>query len=723
MKKNLVIVESGAKAKTISKYLNSIPELKSYGDWDVQASVGHLTELNKKDKNAIEVDNDFKLNYIISPDKQSVVDNLKKKIKSSDMIWLAADKDREGEAIAYNIKELFKLKKYKRIDFVEITKPALLEAVLHPRDIDMSLVQAQQSRVIIDRLTGYKLTGCLWKAFSSNNVISTGRVMGAGMLLIIMKENEINNFKSESYYKVSGDFMIDKIEVIDCDLYNSNNIIKLNTDKKAKELLKLLIDNSNKYVIKDINDKNVSEKPPLPFITSTLQQEASSKLHMSIKSVMSLAQKLYESGFITYMRTDSYNISDTAHKDIENYIVSMYSQDNYNRRIVSKKSKNSQEAHEAIRPTDITKDTVGLTKEHQKLYELIRLRTIASQMSDAIYRECSVKITNKVLSSDNYFLGRIKKLLNPGYLLVYNINVKKNELSELNQWLSDVKNSKNISMKELNARNIYTIPPARYSEATFIKKLESESIGRPSTFSSIISKLYDRNYIEKKDVYGEKKNYKHFNVKKNKIVEKEEISELYYEKSKLVPTDTGKSINKFLVNNFDEIINVNFTSEVEENLDKIALKNLDKQKFLKLFYKKLLTTLSNVKLQKTKEDIKRNYSADNKTYTINGKSYIVRNGKFGPLIETTIKNKKSFIGLKPYLNIVKKNLEDLTEADIKVVLQYPKIIGKKNNKEIELLMGKYGFYLKYDNNNYKIPFNIRSKILTMTNYNTLLEII
>lgn len=719
VKTNLVIVESPAKEKIITKYLNNIPELKKYGIFKVAASFGHIQNLDKK--NGIEVDNNFKMNYVISPDKVKVVSNLKKKAKEADLVWLAADLDLEGEAIANSVKEVLKLKKYNRVVFNEITPMALKISFLNPRQIDEDLIAAQGARRTIDRLVGFKLTACLWKAFSSGNILSAGRTQSMGLKLIVDNEKLIDNFKTESYYKLNGTFSIDKIVISEASLYKDTTILKIDTKEKSVELLKLLINNEKHFKIKDISDKRINQKPDLPFITSTLQQEGSSKLHMSIKQVMATAQGLYEKGHITYMRTDSYNLSDHIHSQLEEYITNTYGSANYKKRVSSKKSKNSQEAHEAVRPTDITKETVDMSDQHKKLYEIIRKRTIASQMVDATYQEGSVKIGNKSLPTDVYFLGKAKVLINPGYLIVYNISP---ENINVDKWIRKIQDAKSITLNDLEANNTWTTPPTRFSEATFIKTLEKDGIGRPSTFASIIAKLYERNFINKKDIFGPKMDYIHYKYTKNsnKIIEIKENRELYNEKSKLEPTESGKAVSEFLHKNFSDIINIDFTSTVEEKLDEISEAKLTKLKFLTVFYKNFTNLLKEVQVNKdSKVDLKN--SAYKKEFTINNNNYTVREARYGPVIETMVKEKKEYINLKAYLGIVKKNIEELNENDVKFVLQFPKKIGRKENEDVILLIGPYGFYIKHNEKNIKIPYNVKNTILTMKNYDSLLEYI
>ncbi len=720
-KTNLVIVESSGKIKTITKYLNDIIELRKYGKFIVAASVGHILELQKK--NGVEVDNNFKMNYKISDDKVKVVNNLKKLVKTANMVFLASDSDVEGEFIAYSLKTVLNLKKYYRVVFNEITKESIKHAFLNPTQINDDKVSQQESRRALDRLMGYKMTACLWKSFSTSKLISAGRVQSACLRIIVDNEKLIDNFVSESYYKLFGAFGIDKVIIEDANLYKDTTILKMNDKDKVVDLIKLLVKNEKKFYIKAINNKTINEKPGLPFITSSLQQEGSSKLHMSIKQVMSTAQALYEAGHISYMRTDSYNISETLHVSIKDYIENTFGEDHYKRRTVTKKVKGSQEAHTSINPTDITKETVNMSAEHQKLYDMIRKRTIASQMTDAVYQEGSVNIANKALPTDMYFIGKAKVLINPGYLIVYNIVPEK---IDVNKWLNDIKNSKNIILNNLEGHNTWSVPHQRFSEATIIKKMETENIGRPSTYAATISKLFERDFVVKKDVFGDKIDYIHYKYSKStkKLIEVKEKKELYTEKSKLVPTENGIAIADFLEKYFSEIVNVHFTSEVEEKLDEIAEAKLTKLKFLTMFYKNFMSILDKVKIEKSSKVDLKNNSFKNE-FKIGKINYVVRQAKYGPVIETITdeQSKNEYINIKAYLGIVKKNIEDINENDVKYVIQFPKNIGKINGGNVFLVIGPFGFYLKHNDKNIKIPYAIKNNILNMRNYESLLEFV
>ena len=717
MKKNLVVVESPAKAKIIKKYLNSSPELKKLGSFNVIASFGHIRDLDKK--NGIDIKNKFKPNYILIKNEytEKSIKNLKDNINNSDTIWLAADMDREGEAIAWHIKDHFKLKNYKRITFNEITQEAIKNAVLNPRKIDNDLVDAQQARRFIDRIVGFQITPILWKKFNTSTSLSAGRVQSATLKIIIDKETDIKKFKTSSYYTVSGNFKIDKYDINDGKYEVNDSLHKFKTDKAVVKFLKNL---TTDYSLDDIKTSDRSSKPPPPFITSSLQQGASGELKMSIKQVMGVAQGLYEAGLITYMRTDSYNLSDDFLKKVEKHIKDNYNtkdKDYLNINHVGKKSKNSQEAHEAIRPTNINlkpedlKLSGKIKAEHKKLYSLIWKRTISSQMKPAKYYEIKICIKNSSFKKNECFIGKFKIYYFEGYMIVY--GEKSNSNFNLEKYVEDIKsNSKKLKMIEINARNTWAVPPARYSEASIVKVLEKEGVGRPSTYSSILGKLYDKRYIEKKDILGEEKEYAHYKLSsKGKISEEKVKKNITDEKSKLVPNDVGIIINKFMMKNFPDIVDVHFTSDLEEDFDKIAEGDKKFISVMNKFYGDFSKNVSDVKKQ-VETNVKKNNkvkieSYENKIKT-NNIEYTIRIAKYGPVLQySTFNNKdekeeKNYISLVPYLKATNKEIEDIKEKDIKLLTDLPLSIGKYNNEDVILKYARYGFYLSNGNKNASI---------------------
>jgi len=710
MGKNLVIVESPAKAKIIKKYLNESDELKKLGSFNVIASFGHIRDLEKKD--GIDVNNNFKPNYkLIENDYTSKsIKNLTDNIKKSDTIWLAADLDREGEAIAWHIKEHFKLKNPKRITFNEITKEAITKAVLNPRKIDTDLVDAQQARRFIDRIVGFDITPLLWKKFNTSTSLSAGRVQSATLKIIIDKENEINKFKTASYYTVSGNFKIDKHQVENAKYELNESMHKFKTNKEVVKFLKKL---KKEYTLDNIKTSNKSSKAPPPFITSSLQQTASGELKMSIKHVMGVAQGLYEAGLITYMRTDSYNLSGDFLNKVEKHIKNNYNtkdKDYLDIKQYGKKSKNAQEAHEAIRPSNINlkpedlKTNGKIKSEHKKLYSLIWKRTIASQMKSAKYYEVKICIKNESFSKNECFVGKFKIYYFEGYMVVYGEKV--NNKFDIDKYVEDIKSSGNkLKMLEVNAKQTWAVPPARFSEASIVKVLENEGIGRPSTYSSILGKLYEKRYIEKKDVLGEEKEYVHYKLSStNKISEEKVKKNITDEKSKLVPSDVGIVINDFMIKHFSDVIDVKFTSNLEEDFDKIADGNKKFLTVMNKFYADFSKNINSVK-KEVKSNVEKNNKVKLESYQnkikYNNTEYSIYIAKYGPVI--SFKNeedeKTKYISLVPYLKAINKEIEDIGKHDVKLLVNLPLEIGKYKGNAVILKYARYGFYLSNGNQN------------------------
>lgn len=720
MTKNIVIVESPAKAQTIKKYLNSIPELEKYGSWDVIASYGHIRDLDKKEM-GIDINNKFTPHYILINNAWSkkAIKNLKEQIKEADMIWLAADLDREGEAIAWHIQNYFKLTHYKRITFNEITKDALKNAVLNPRKIDMNMVHSQEARRVLDRLVGFSITPLLWKTFKTNIVLSAGRVQSATLNIIINKENDILKHVSSSYYHAIGYFMIKQFEVDDAKYLVDNKIYQFENSEEIKKFLKSLLGN-NKYKLNDVSYSVKTIKPPPPFITSTLQQSAS-ELNMSIKQIMANAQVLYEAGIITYMRTDSTNLSQDAVSNLSSIIKTQFG-DNYLQQYnKGNKVKGAQEAHEGIRPAkpDLNPSDLKLTskikKEHQRLYELIWKRTISSLMTPAKVYEIQISIIHPSFEKNQKFMGKFKLLQFEGYKIIYGEKADPN--------LDIVKYTNNISDNQsllkpirIIGKNIWTVPPTRFSEPTLVKTLEIEGIGRPSTYASIMTKLFDKSYIDKRDISGEIKLYVNYMLeplKDNKIIEEEISRPISEEKGRLVPLDIGIQINDFMLKYFKPIIDVKFTSKVESDFDKIAEGEDTYLGVMTSFYKdfsKLLELVQgeiNTRKKSDKNSSKIELKSYTKDFRINNKDYTVRIAKYGPVIQIKSSNTKEgdkdeYLSIVPYLKATKKTIEDITEGDIKLLTSLPKNITKKGKREVILKYSRYGFYLSLDGKNYTI---------------------
>lgn len=725
--KNLIIVESPAKKNTIEKYLNNNKELvKKYGLFVVIASFGHIRELDKKNdghiKNGIDIKNGFKGKYIIKTENnfKTRFDNLKNHIKKAENIWLASDLDREGAAIAWHIKDEFKLKNYKRIIFNEITSEALSNAILNPTKINMNMVDSQQARRFIDRIVGFDITGLLWKEYNTNMKLSTGRVQSACLNIIINKEKSIKSHKSELYYSLIGNFVIEDYDIEDAKYCIDKKINKFTSREKMLTFLKNL---DKKFKLESVDYKIKKESPPLPFITSTLQQTASSQLKMSIKQVMSLAQELYEGGFITYMRTDCYNLSSDFQTKCLKFIKEEYGDKYVGSYKSNKKSKGAQEAHEAIRVTKLNinyNNIKGnkLTEKHKRLYDLIWKRSVGTLMSPAEYYNIDISIKDSKFKKNESFIGNFKSYLFDGYLKLYGLKIDKK--FNIDEYINKIKkNYKLLDYVNLIAHHTWSTPPARYSEATIVKELEKNGIGRPSTYSGILSKLEEKNYYEKKDIDGELKQYEHFHMLNNKYKNnklklifnklknnsvKSYTKDLYSyqeertitsEKSRLVPTDIGIEINNYMLKNFPLIVDVNFTSTIENELDLIANGDKEFLNVMNKFYKNFEKMINEAKLKQTKN--KKKLETYEKSFDINNKEIILRIAKYGPVIQYELNNKKNYISLIAFLKNTNKTIEEVNINDVKLLISLPLKIGKKDNKDVELLYGRYGFYLKNDN--------------------------
>lgn len=719
--KNLVIVESPAKAKTIAKYLNGSRALRHMGKFSVMASMGHIRDLKPREL-SIDVDKDFEAHYEVLKDKLKMVDELKAKAKMVDNIFLAADYDREGEAISEHIRATLGISKYHRITFTEITPKALEKAILSPRKIDYDLVHAQETRRILDRLVGFKISPLLWKKYNANKIhLSAGRVQSAALHLIREKEEEVQSFKTSTYWYFNGNFDLtigsEEHKLEDVKLYdNSNNndrVFKIDEDiQQVRTYLSRL---TNKFVISDLKTRVLKQNPDLPFITSTLQQEAYSKLGFPLKRTMALAQDLYEKGYITYMRTDSYNISDEFKKDVETYIVDKYGNEYFEASPKkTKTSKNAQEAHEAIRPTSINTTAIqelGFTVDHKKLYDMIWKRAVGYLMKAAIHDELEIRIHDAGLPKSAYFLANFKKVKFNGYLVLYGVQV---EQYNFQKYIDAIK-SKAYQVKCLGvmARNTWTSPPARYNEASIIKTLETESIGRPSTFATILTKLFEKHYVLKSDVRGIDKDVTHIMYHPSRgMTDKKEVITIGHERSRLIPSDIGIEIDKFMENNFDYIIDKKFTANMEADLDKIAEGSISKSNVLNMFWKTFGTDVEKIETVKKAEKIK--IENQNLTYNINGVDYIIRLSKYGPVIQykpyPNAENDK-YIDIKAYLKYTSKSYTNVSREDVVFLTNLPKRIASIKGKDLMLTAGPYGLYFKYGEENVKIPLKIIKRLL------------
>lgn len=667
--KYLVIVESPAKAKIIEKYLKSINPEHHY---IVKASFGHVRDLGKNTL-SIDIENNYNVLYENVATKEKLIKELNMAARQADVIYLGTDNDREGESIAWHLKQILpKSKRYFRITFNEITKDALQQAIENPRDVDQQLCDAQQSRRVIDRLVGYKISPLLWKTFNTKNQIklSAGRVQSATLNIICDREAEIDNHKPQPYWNVSGSFTVGSTLVEDCKLYDRDKMSKYNTKTDVHSFLDRL---THGFTIMSTRKETHKEKPDKPFITSTLQQEAYNKIGLPTKLTMKIAQELYEGGHITYMRTDSFCLSQDALKQIETHVKHAFGHDYIERRA----NKTGKHAHEAIRPTNFSATNIDkLGPKHAKLYKLIFDRTIASQMKDAIYEHNIVYIQNEGLSTDQYFKGIYKRLVYPGWRVVYGDQVDK----------SIVSFQGSVRCKQVVGHNVWPSAPARYNEASLVKLLEHEGIGRPSTYSSIIEKLYDKQYIIKQDMQGDKYDTEDFIWKNNQSIKVEKGTvTINNEKSRLVPTDVGKQINAYMMDNFTYLVDASFTNEMETKLDMVADGKLTFYRVVDDFWKvlePLIRVKANEKLKKTSlETAKHIVLVDDKEYT-------VRLAKYGPVIQYDDK----YVGLKAYLSLIRRSYTEINEQDVKFLTSMP--LRLTNVQGASLCYGRYGLYVK-----------------------------
>lgn len=683
MAKNLVIVESPAKAKTIEKFLGK--------DFVVKSSFGHIRDLPSKDM-SIDIENDFQPKYVVSEDKGKVVSELKKEVQKADMVWLASDEDREGEAIAWHLKETLGLEpeKTKRIVFNEITKNAILNAVENPRDIDINLVNAQQARRVLDRIVGYEISPVLWKKVKP--ALSAGRVQSVAVRLIVEKETEIQNFKQHTLYKVKAAF-----------LTNEGKHIFTTLDKKfetKEETLKFLNDCKEAiFSVEAIETKPSKTSPSAPFTTSTLQQEASKRLGMSVSRTMSVAQNLYEEGYITYMRTDSVNLSDLALAQAKEVILSEYGDSYLKIRKYANKIKGAQEAHEAIRPTDLSRKEIIAEPAAQRLYDLIRKRTLASQMADAKLEKTNITIA--ISNREEKHIANGEVVLFDGFMKVYAPNREEDstEEKESTSILPRVNQGEVLQHLYSKAQESLSTPPARYNEAMLVKKLEDLGIGRPSTYAPTITTIQKREYVNKQDNPAQQREIVVLFLENGNINEQQEQENFGSEKGKLHPTDIGTIVNNFLVEHFTDIIDYNFTAQVEKQFDKIAQGDESWQDMMKEFYTPFHKEVEATKESK-KESGERLLGIDNAS----GKNVYAKIGRFGAMIqigEISDEEKPRFASLKKTQSINTITLEEALD-----LFRLPRIVGILNEHEIVANNGRFGAYISYNTKNYTLPKGI-----------------
>ncbi|NOU61228.1 type I DNA topoisomerase [Marinifilum caeruleilacunae] len=679
MVENLVIVESPAKAKTIEKFLGK--------DFLVKSSFGHIRDLEKKDF-GIDIKNNFTPKYIVSTDKKKVVTELKKLAKEAKTVWIASDEDREGEAIAWHLFEVLKLKKEntKRIVFHEITKNAILNAIENPRDIDDNLVNAQQARRILDRLVGFEISPVLWKKVKPQ--LSAGRVQSVAVRLLVEREREIIAFKPETYYKVVANFLITEEN-------GSQKTLKAEHPKRfaSKEgVLKFLETCKNAdYKVSDIEKKPSVRKPAAPFTTSTLQQEASRKLGFSVAQTMAVAQRLYEAGNITYMRTDSVNLSDTALAAAKEEITKRHGEDYVKIRKYQTKNKGAQEAHEAIRPTYLNKEVIQGESNEIRLYNLIWKRTIASQMSDAKLEKTNIKIAASNNGEEFVASGEMIKF--DGFLKVYMESTDDENGKQEETLLPNVKVNDPVMEDFLNATQNFTYRPPRFTEASLVKKLEELGIGRPSTYAPTITTVQNRGYVVKESRDGVERKYEVINLKDNNITEEIKTQITGAEKRKLFPTDIGMVVTDFLNEHFPNVMSYNFTADVEKEFDDIALGNMIWHEMIGKFYNPFHENVEKTLEHSERSTGERILGEDPKT----GKVILVRIGRYGPMAQLgeTSEDKEAeapkFASLRPG-----QHLETITLEEALDLFKLPRDLGLYEDKKVVVAIGRFGPYVRHD---------------------------
>ncbi|MCB9202122.1 MAG: type I DNA topoisomerase [Flavobacteriales bacterium] len=686
MSKNLVIVESPAKAKTIQKYLGK--------DFDVLSSFGHITDLPKKGM-GIDIENNFKPTYKVSPEKKEVVKKLKEQAKKADIVWLASDEDREGEAIAWHLFNELKLKKdnTKRIVFHEITKSAIEKAIQNPRTIDENLVDAQQARRVLDRIVGFEVSPVLWKKVRPG--LSAGRVQSVALRLIAEREKEIEKFQATSVYKVRGTFLNEDKQEFIADLDNT-----FTEKEQARTFLESCI--LSDFIIDAVEKKPAKRSPSAPFTTSTLQQEASLKLGMSVSRTMRNAQQLYEAGHITYMRTDSVNLSNEAVNSAKSLIVKEYGESYSKPRVYQTKSKGAQEAHEAIRPTNMSIKSIGDNPDQIRLYELIWRRTIASQMAEAQFEKTKVDIVASNLKQQFVASGEV--IVFDGFLKVYQDN-KGNNLQK--GMLPKLIKGEKVSYSSIQAVERFSRPLPRYTEASLVKQLEELGIGRPSTYAPTISTIQQREYVVKGTRDGEERNYNQLSLVSEKIKDEVLTEKHGADKNKLIPTDIGIVVSDFLTENFGKILEYGFTAKVEERFDDIALGKESWTNMLQGFYSGFHSNVEDVSENAERASGDRILGEDPKT----GKNVHVRIGRYGPMVqigEVEDEEKPLFAGLLPH-----QNLSTITLEEALKLFELPKELGEYKDKKVEVNNGRFGPYIKYDKLYVSIPKDLISTEITL----------
>ena len=697
MSKNLVIVESPAKAKTIEKFLGS--------DFKVVSSNGHIADLPSNEL-GIDLENNYSPKYKISTDKKDLVKKLKNQLKNVETVWLASDEDREGEAIAWHLAENLKLdeSKTKRIVFREITEKAIRSAIENPREINKSLVDAQQARRVLDRLVGYKISPILWRKVKGG--LSAGRVQSVALRLVAEREKEIINFVPESYFKTLGQF-----SKSDNSIFNAKYSKNIDEDQKFNEFLDGFI--NAKFSVETVEKKPISRKPSAPFTTSTLQQEASRKLGFNVARTMQAAQKLYEAGHITYMRTDSNTLSEIATKSIAEVKSMNYGNQYSKTRIYSTKSKNAQQAHEAVRPTNFSNKVLNLDSDQTNLYNLIWKRTVASQMSDAILDKTIVKINSN--NHDGIFQSEGEVIKFDGFLKLYQETKDNVVLDESkNNILPNFNEGEEINKIKISVTQSFSKAPFRFSEATLVKKMEELGIGRPSTYAPTISTVMNRKYVFKGTNNAKARQIVQYNIS-DEIIKETKIENFGSNKGKLVPSEVGILVNEFLTNNFKNIIDYNFTANVENEFDLIANGSKDWKSIINKFYEPFSLVIEDVQKNAKRETGERILGTDPKT----GRQLSVKLGKYGPIAQigkVDEEEKPIFASLLPEQQISTISVEDALK-----LFELPVYVGDYENEKVEANIGRYGPYIRYDKIFIPIPEGFNPFTVTLDKSIELIE--
>ena len=707
MQKNLVIVESPAKAKTIEKFLGE--------DYKVLSSYGHIRDLKKKDF-SIDVEKGFEPTYEIPSDKKKLVGELKAAAKNADMVWLASDEDREGEAISWHLYEVLELdpKRTKRIVFHEITKTAILKAIETPRDINVNLVNAQQARRILDRIVGFELSPILWKKVKP--ALSAGRVQSVAVRLIVEREREVHAFVSEPSYRVTAIF-----EAPDADGNKTEVRAELDRRFKTKEEAQAFLElcKDAEFSIEDITTRPVKKSPAAPFTTSTLQQEAARKLGYSVSQTMMIAQRLYESGLITYMRTDSVNLSDLALGTAKEAIFETYGEKYYKFRQYHTKSKGAQEAHEAIRPTYISNVEAGSSSQEKKLYELIRKRTIACQMADAELERTTISVG--ISGQTERFVAVGEVISFEGFLQVYmESNDDDTEKEQENGLLPPVKLHETLSLKDIVATERFTQRPPRYTEASLVRRLEELGIGRPSTYAPTIQTIQNREYVVKGDKEGVERAYTVVSLSKGKIEEAEKTETVGADRNKLMPTDIGTVVNDFLMEYFPDVLDYNFTASVEKEFDSVAEGELVWTKAIDKFYKIFHPIVEATAAVKTEHKVgERELGIDPKS----GNPVFVKIGRYGPVVQIGAAHADDKEAPKPqFASLMKgQSIDTITLEEALKLFDLPRTVGEYEGKVMVAAVGRFGPFIRHDGKFVSIPKDLNPLTITAEEAIALIE--